>query len=54
MPAGGTVAKFIDAYNTITGEKVHVPESYVDLFSNISRTPKQKAADKQATTKKEG
>ena len=45
---------FIDAYNTLTGEKVHVPESYVDLFANISKTPKTRAAEKQAKTDKEG
>lgn len=44
------MAKFIEAYNTLTGDKVTVPESYVDLFSNIERTPKGKSTN----TKKEG
>lgn len=43
---------FIDAYNTITGDKVYVPEKFVDLFQNISKTPKAKAAG--AKTEKEG
>lgn len=44
-------SKFIDAYNTLTGEKVRVPEHYVDLFENIAKTPKAKAADKATAAK---
>lgn len=42
---------FIYAYDTRTGEKLRVPEQWVDLFDHISKTPRQKAADKPATPK---
>lgn len=45
------MAQFIDAYNKHTGEKVHVPESYVKLFPDaLAKTPTQKASEKKATT----
>lgn len=47
------MTKFIDVYSKSTGEKQPnpVPEYFPDLFPDLSRTPRQKAADKASATK---
>ena len=52
------MAKFADAYNKITGQKLPapVPESYFKLFPDaLAMTPSAKASEAKAstTTKKE-
>lgn len=45
-----TSVEYVDAYDTITGEKLahQVPRTWIDGpgFPNLSATPRQKAADK--------
>lgn len=42
---------FIDAYRKDTGEKVRVPEAHLRIFRGFfSKTPRQKAADRAAST----
>lgn len=56
MPALDTTdpAKFTNAYNSTTGEKVRIPAAWLDhpkLSKGFRKTPLQKAADtKQAAT----
>lgn len=42
-------AKFVDAYDKTTGQKVRVPEHFVDIFPNLRKTPVQKAKDQPVT-----
>jgi hypothetical protein len=46
--------KFVDAYDKSTGKKLpnKVPEGWFGLFSNLRKTPVQKA--REAEQKKEG
>lgn len=47
------MAKFVDAYNKITGEKLPepVPESYFKLFPNaLAKTPSAKASEAKTTS----
>ena len=48
------MAKWFDAYDKNTGKKLpnKVPEHLFDIFSNLRKTPTNRAAEK-ATTKKE-
>lgn len=46
------MTKFVDAYNKDTGDKLphQVPENFFDIFPNLAKTPKAKAAQKAAET----
>ncbi len=50
------MAEWRDAYDKATGKKLphRVPEKWFELFSNLRKTPIQKAAEKAADMKKEG
>ena len=49
------MAEWLDAYDKTSGKKVphKVPAKWFELFSNLRKTPIQKAAE-AATKKKEG
>ena len=44
--------RLVDAYDKTTGDKLphQVPENFFQIFPNLAKTPKAKAADKAAAT----